>query len=52
MTAKIAKRIIAIVAAPVAIPPNPNTAAIMARIRKIKAHHNMMFPSLSHNNSA
>jgi hypothetical protein len=34
------KRTIAIVVAPSAIPPKPNIAAMMARIRKINAHLN------------
>jgi hypothetical protein len=42
---KIIKRILAIVAAPAAIPPKPNTAAIIATIKKIKAHHNILFSS-------
>jgi len=33
------------VAAPEAIPPNPNTAATIARTKKIKAHHNIFVSS-------
>ena len=34
--------ILAIEAAPAAIPPNPNTAAMIATIRKITVHRNIV----------
>ena len=42
-TIKIKNRILAIEAAPAAIPPNPNTAAIMATIRKVTVQRNILY---------
>lgn len=42
-TRKIKNRILAIPAAPAAIPPNPKMAAIMATIRKITVQRNIGF---------
>ena len=36
-------KIFAIEAAPAAIPPNPNTAAMMAMIRKVTVQRNIFF---------
>jgi len=40
-TRKIKNKILAIDAAPAAIPPNPNTAATIATIRKITVQRNI-----------
>ena len=39
---KIKKRILAMEAAPAAIPPNPNIAAIMAMIKKVTVQRNIV----------
>jgi len=44
-TTKPKKRIFAIPAAPEAMPPNPKSAAISAKMKKIKAQRNMSPPS-------
>jgi len=41
-TMKIKNKILAIEAAPAAIPPNPNTAAIIATMRKVTVQRNMI----------
>jgi hypothetical protein len=41
-TRKIKNRILAIDTAPAAMPPNPNTAAMMAIIKKINAQRNIV----------
>ena len=41
-TIKIAKRIFAMDAAPAAIPPNPNIAAMIATIKKVTVQRNMI----------
>ena len=42
-TIKIQNRILAIDAAPAAIPPNPNTAATIATIKKVIVQRNIFF---------
>ena len=39
---KMTNNILAMEAAPAAIPPNPNTAAMIATIRKITVHRNIV----------
>jgi hypothetical protein len=41
-TIKMAKRILAIDAAPAAMPPKPNMAAIIATIKKVTVQRNMI----------
>ena len=52
-TRKMKNRILAISAAPAAIPPNPKIAAMIATTRKMSVQRNMMRPpSVAHDENA